>query len=378
MNDISFTKLGTVKSNYFELTYDDFFKKMVDLIFQDSENNYVTYDEKNGYQIVFNGEKYNVKYGNTKIDKTSNIPEIVNGLEKLVNLSSKKREKQEKHKQELIEQEARMNILEGRREEIIENGEKGIFKSDEDKEVFISYLQHKVVDIGKIIVKGIREDAVIFTNLMCSLMVFFGVCFLGATCSEIFKLTVAWTDILKLTIVGNIIVLPPFNYNQLIKSNGLDIRDIIANRKLKKQIKALKKSLEISKVKKGNEKKNIKALELSKTVDKIKQEVINNQPIIIAVSSEFKKLRDKIHAIKNEKNKKEYAEELLSILGQYKTISNETEGNIHQKILDQLVSLTFRVDDTLKEETRARESQEEFKKMIEEVDKKSRRVSGGV
>ena len=91
MEVISFTKLRTVKSNQFELTYDDFFEKMIDLIFQDCENNYVTYDEDNGYQVVFNGKKYNVKYGNTKIDKTSNMPEIVNGLEKLVNLSSKKK-----------------------------------------------------------------------------------------------------------------------------------------------------------------------------------------------------------------------------------------------------------------------------------------------
>ena len=152
--------------------------------------------------------------------------------------------------------------------------------------------------------------------------------------------------------------------------------ELVDKRKIKKQIKALKKSLEMSKSKKGNEKNSVKVAELSETVEKIKQEVINNQPIINAVTEELKKLRDKIQEIKNEKKKKAYAQELLGILGQYKMLANATEGNIHKKILAQLVSLTYRVDETLKEETMARENKEEFKKMIEEVDKKSRRAGG--
>ena len=85
---IIFTKLGTVKSDTFEYTYEDFFQLMRNSINRNIEHNGVKYDEvSDSYEITFNSKAYQVIYRNDKISKKNDHKDIIEALDKLVNLT---------------------------------------------------------------------------------------------------------------------------------------------------------------------------------------------------------------------------------------------------------------------------------------------------
>ena len=143
MNIISFTKLDVVQLKIDdvikdELPTDDFLQRLRQAILNDVSKHQVTYDsEKNNYEIFHNGKKYVVYYGDQKIEKGSEYIDTIQLLNELVELSNTQKRRQE----------CGENVREVQTrpiEEIIENGDDGIFYSEDDKVKYVNYCNKKL------------------------------------------------------------------------------------------------------------------------------------------------------------------------------------------------------------------------------------------
>ena len=80
-NIINFTKIGIVKCDEFEVTFNDFIKKMSYLIMNDCDAYNVFYNDKEDkYFITYNFNRYVVKYGGEYLSKSTS-DEVVEYLD---------------------------------------------------------------------------------------------------------------------------------------------------------------------------------------------------------------------------------------------------------------------------------------------------------
>ena len=435
-NIIYFTKLGTVKSDDFELTYEDFFQMLYDNINRNVEEYGVYYNDKNDcYEIVFNSISCQVKYGNETVNNKCQNKDIRVTLEKLIELTHK----QKKVKKEEKKYQKKLSEAKKEDEDIeqiaIKNGNKGIFNSEEDKKIYISYLINNLkykkgfknaadifsndisgwlstVDVFKKILDffDFYDDDAIFTSSIpacVSLIVFVVAAIL--TSGEIFGiplLLVGFCDLnvfvahdnggkniisFLISLLGCILYSASLPFRFVYSLAKSIITSMLHNSKIKHNIKKKIQMLEKS-LKNGKDKVNTK---VKSKVDAVKENMVEkklqenagnnskvNQQTIKDIIREFQLLKDKVVQIQDEKKKKEYSQELLDIVNYYKEISKtfEKNGNIlatHKNILDQIVSMTFRVDEVLSEEKKAKETEEEFKKMLDEIDTINNETMGG-
>ena len=150
-NIISFTKInisqlkvnGEIKH---ELITSDFIERLEKAIKSDVSKNQVNYDSKKGtYEIYHNGKKYDVFYGDKRIkfykDKItgqdSREIDTAQILNSLVSLSDEQKKVQEFNGNIRIDQSRTI-------EEIMENGDKGIFYSEDDKVKYIEETEKKI------------------------------------------------------------------------------------------------------------------------------------------------------------------------------------------------------------------------------------------
>lgn len=145
MNDsiISFTKIGVVQLRVgdeikSELSTDDFLARLETAIESDVSKHKVTYDNETGnYEIFHNGKKYKVYCGNKIIDKTCSEVDILQNLNNLVDLSNTQKKDQ---------------VYQGNEEEtesrslsdIVRDGDKGVFYTEDDKVKYIEYQEQKI------------------------------------------------------------------------------------------------------------------------------------------------------------------------------------------------------------------------------------------
>ena len=138
MKQIIFTKLGTVKFNDKEYTCEDFFQLVKRNISFDIDKNYIMYDEENNHFVIkIDNTNYQVLYGQENITKYSDKKDIVKSLRDLIEFSEQKRIEQKGRKEVHLSEKVD-------KKKIIENGDKGIFNSDEDKLVYIEYLDKEI------------------------------------------------------------------------------------------------------------------------------------------------------------------------------------------------------------------------------------------
>ncbi len=159
-NVISFTKLGTVKSRTFELTYKRFFSNLRELINNDITNYEVRYNEKEKCYIVkYDGESYIVYCGNDVLRKDEDDKLwILSNLESLVYLSERKRISQ-KISEELEEENYEYRESEmDRRLRVMFNAERGIFKNDKDKKLYIKILKNSKLPVLRSYLADIKND----------------------------------------------------------------------------------------------------------------------------------------------------------------------------------------------------------------------------
>ena len=165
MKSISFTKLGTVKCDDFEYTYEDFYQKMYDSITMNVEKNRVVYNQNGKYFIVkHNNIDYQVKDDQNILKGNKDLNKHLGELVRFTQWREK--QKEEKDKEQQIEEKAK--------DIAIVNGDKGIFNSEEDKIRYINYLKEKIKNNPASVSKQVFLrilDAVLLGNGVAALAV---------------------------------------------------------------------------------------------------------------------------------------------------------------------------------------------------------------
>jgi len=142
MNAITFTKLGVVQLKVDdvikdELPMEDFLQRLRQAIENDVSKHQVIENTNGLYEIFHNGKKYTVFYGKALITKNSPQIDTVQILNELVELSKTQKRIQD-FKEDIKEEKPRsLN-------EIISNGNEGIFYSEDDKIKYIEYRNKKL------------------------------------------------------------------------------------------------------------------------------------------------------------------------------------------------------------------------------------------
>ena len=425
-NSICFTKLKTVKSINFEYTYEDFFDKMIKQISLNIARNKVLYDANNNcYQIIYNGDRYNVLYGSEKLNKDCDNTDIIRLLDKLVEFTIKQEQKKTDEEKALMELENKKLSYAERREQVIKNAEKGIFKSDEDKKIYIDYLKSQmlnVTDTSQISeyfedILDLGEDIYDFFDdhyIFFSIVGFIGVLVPGflttVFLSEIIGVFLFFAGLFIDFIVDPVMLLDSdfglrdmelnvagrvnsFILTTLITAFvktlqipfvlGRSIADIVdnirSNHNTKKKIKLLKKSLSKNIVKRKtsgriNNQEVEAYVEIDKTQETSNEKMNNNEQSkgIDIIIKEFANLKDRIMIITDKAKQKEYAMELKEIISYYKDLSksyNTDSLKLYNKIIDQITSLLFRVNETIKEEEQEKKNDEEYNDLMNEISK---------
>ncbi len=134
-NNIYFTKLGTVKCHEFELTYQDFFTKMTRFISDNIDKYQVIYDkEKDYYEIIYNYDKYRVKYGKEDLKNNCDNSDLLLQIKNLVDLSKTEAIRQKKEKD-------RENEILKKQQEAMNNARLGIINTNEEKKARIAQIK---------------------------------------------------------------------------------------------------------------------------------------------------------------------------------------------------------------------------------------------
>lgn len=385
---ISFTKLGTVKSRSFEYTYSDFIDKMTMFVTHNIENYQVYYNPQDeDYEIVFKGVRYKLKYGKEKLDKKCEREYIVDALDRLVIMT--KRQQAAKKEQEKIDDLEKRQLG-----EIVRNGDKGIFYSEDDKKTYIEYKKNNLNQIS--LTKGLLSEARKFiskrhldldAHIIAALSVIL-VCILGmaSVLSMGFCLFVVEYGVANLFIgfVSSVITAikngegRSYSPNYFLLSGlvglgkmGKDfVGRLIEKMKNNKKLRLLKKSINATRTTQRPMLEQQEEVVEEKKEDKTK----NNDALMQQVLREFIIVHDKVMNLKDKKKKEQYAKELLELTDKYKEEIEKADTSnymIHKNLIDQVVSLGFRVDEELKSEQQDKSTQQEFDTLIEEVDRKT-------
>ena len=345
MKNIIFTKLGTVKFNDQEYTYEDFFLLMKRNISFNVDKNKVRYDEENNcFVIKIDNANYQVLYGQEVITKESDKKDIVKLLHYLIEFTDKKRiEKKEKKEQQ--EKEKKDNEI------IIENGDKGIFNSDEDKLVYIEYLKKEIKRIKALVEEEYPMRIVIYAGAIPSAIV--------VAMTLLFQSPLF---LMFLLIIGGGIFAAGFVVKNRMESYITKIRP------LKKKIESLEKTLSKN-LTKNNQKMNELVEEAEKNGLEEKNENKTN-PAVEVILKDFEELTKKIDQIESVEKKKEYSKGILQIINSFKVASKSFDLlSARQDITNQIVNLSSLVDGTIREEESIRRSQREFEEMLDEVNR---------
>ncbi len=394
MNSLNFTKLGTVKYDESEYTYDDFFQLMQRNITRDVDNNRVYFDiKRNHYIIKILSNSYQVKYGNELINKLSDKKEIITILDKLIELSKKSIEYQKKQEKIVKENELKQQQEVKKNEVAIENGEKGIFNTEEDKKRYISHLKKELSNckfefpslfkIHKSIVDKIWDN-IIFKILVGFNFIGGGLLGLWGMLSFAYTIDLKYVILmlsggaisfqmpLHIALVLSIIISYPFV--SLVKA----IKTHSKKDKIKTKIKALKESLSKSISKEDNNMFDELAKEAEKAeVNQIEKEnSIPEHRAVEEILKEFNVLKNKIVLIQDEKQKNTYIEQLRKLVDYYEEVSItfSEKGNmltVHRQVLEQVIVMSFEVEKLLKEEEKKQQQADEFDRMLDEANRVS-------
>ena len=415
-NVISFTKLGTVKSKYFdECTYSNFFDRMRDLIKKDVSHYQVIHEGKK-YTIIYKGNKYKVNYGDEVLNDDCKRRDVVDSLYWLASLS---RDKKREYDNESEREENERNEL----RRIIRNAERGIFINADDKEKYIEYLKNEDKKDSffkrlfrrlkknflyndydpddvylRFIIDGVfglsllslyfslalaRIPAMVLHTLFNFLGIFLisdfayaGIMHLIYIFSYKFQVDGKWWG--PIGIPWTLINLP----YHLAKTSIEKFRE-------KKTIKALESSLRKDNKKLGREpkinKQQLEALQKQFSEEKeVKQEHLKDETMKIVddTSRIFGRLHKKVKNIENKKAKEEKSKELLVIVNDYMAKSveffvNGIDRKYQVDVENKIQTLEYKIDEILEAEEKERKDKEEFTQTLHEINQTIQYRSGG-
>ena len=405
-NIFYFTKLETVKNNRSdipELTYEDFCKRILEAIKRDVDNNQVTYDhEKDCYVITYKGVSYDVYYDKEKLSRECERKDVVKKLNLLLLTTNKKKKVMSDEKQAAVEKEKT-------RKQIIKNGNKGIFYSDEDKEIYIDYLKDKFDNISS--VKGIiKENMAKLYDFFDEDRVFiiefpFGMIFRGMGALFILAFIVLlFVETFASIFTGNIISLANsegtimniikwmggiwggtsldffleratrdkktgkfFNVmlglSALLTVPALTIKKYVSSRSLRKE---LQNKIEL--IKKSIVKPSEKVLAKEEVKEETKEEELEDvldDSMDQEIMKGFAELNEGILELLDKNPQKlGLSKEILALIGKYKTNTDIDNPIVSRNLYNQVKSLIYRLNSELKKQREVEQSKKEFKTLL--------------
>ena len=374
---VQFTRLKTVKWDNRELTERDFFTKLCIKAKADPDRYYVIYNEKdNTYHMRLNDLDYDVLYNNIPLGKDSENSELVKKLDEYV-----------KYYQNHLLRKEQDEEYRAVSSSAIEDGKKGIFKSDEAKAYYIEYLKEEIARL-----KGKLNDPLLSSDDSTSKLTIL---------HRKLEYTVIGRIIegLRVLLYGTIIVLigipiaagasrllliplfiacipAAFSFTYLLADEhglspiyllGCLIKAVINNISDKKNIKLKMKDYEkrITSLIKSMSNSNL--FVKSEILDDVKISNENsNQKIYDEILSLSYELRDKVKSINNKHRKTIYGEELTDIID---NILGDKTFSKYLSYTDRLKRLTYQVNKELEIERKNEEKNNEVDNLVEECNK---------
>ncbi len=361
MGSINFNLLGTVRIDNKEYTYADFYKIISDGILNNGEKNGVMYDSvDNCYKVVYNYKIYQVFYRGKPLTHNSSQKNIVNELNNLVELTNNKNQEYVWKKE--AEQEENKAYYEA-----IANGDKSVFKTEEDKKRYLKYLKDEI--------KSTKVPWTVFFSalgILASIILTIGTTiYLG-----IYQ---GVSDIMVLInmLLGTGLVFTSAKLYFIDKEEDRYFFDTFKyKRKLKKKVKQLEKSLSKKVTNSIHNTKTMVQEAKINDLDEVKESETKEvkHSAVDVIVEDFEKLTQKIDKIKSVEERKKYSKEILNMINNYKEaaksfIKNGDTLSVHQNIVNQIVSMSERVEGTIRQEEQLARSQKEFEQMLDEVNR---------
>jgi hypothetical protein len=151
---ISFTKIDIVQLKIdneikHELATQDFIDRLKNAIINDVSKHHVSYNTEDGtYEMFHNGRKYSIYFGDKIVDRNCDQIDLIQTLNELVELSENQKNNQ-KFNGDVKEINSRSI------EEIVKDGDDGIFYSEDDKVKYIKYIKEKLSK--KSVLEGVKD-----------------------------------------------------------------------------------------------------------------------------------------------------------------------------------------------------------------------------
>jgi hypothetical protein len=151
---ISFTKIDIVQLKIdneikHELATQDFIDRLKNAIINDVSKHHVSYNTEDGtYEMFHNGRKYSIYFGDKIVDRNCDQIELIQTLNELVELSENQKNNQ-KFNGDVKEIKTRSI------EEIVKDGDDGVFYSEDDKIKYIKYIKEKLSK--KSVFEGVKD-----------------------------------------------------------------------------------------------------------------------------------------------------------------------------------------------------------------------------
>lgn len=323
MQTLKITSLGTVQSDdFFEIVLEKFLKKLERNIKKKKYN--VLYNEKDtNFYILFNGEEYVLELDSEEKKKIleGKYSDYISRLMKLSN-----------NQPEIYKNCVEIALDTERKEEIIENAEKGILPNDEARVIYLEYLKELRVDVLRAYLTGynpkiddtIEEGEKTFLKIS---LLFSSVGFLiGAGISNVLE------SIYPLIGFSGFGLLVPTFFIRLndFFDGDYSFIEVIKQRKIiKHKIKELEKSLNIKKSKSKN---------VNEVLVPIKTYSYEFKDTIY---KEISNVLDKIENVTNKSDKIELKRNVKSILERYNIGLKEAQkGELGS---DDVVALQYRI-----------------------------------
>ena len=392
MENVYFTKIGTVKCNEFELTVSDFVDKMSRLIMSDN-NEYSMYHTNGNYFMVYNGEKYKIKYGKDDLTSDCSNKEILDYVNQLAVLS----DIQGKIQKRIAERNKEKQQEKIRLRQAVENN---IMNTTKEMEAAIELIKCKVNPVTtdeyiKMMNYGELGEAFTATRFVLGFLGGLGLLIGGliTLCSGVAGPSLFW--ILSSITAADGLCLLVFTDDKIsygfrgLYMAALSIAImplailIIAGTRLYEKIRMFFKIKKIkNKIEKHrNGKKSSKTIK-NKNVDEINKLLNSSKveisPIDITMSlKDFTELKEMISQIKDEKIRNKMGQILCKIIDSC-LVSGKVPINkrkkIYDELLDQISELKITINKVLKEQKQYDDSEETHNRLMNEVNEKIEEV----
>ncbi len=373
---VSFTKIDIVQfivndEVKYELPTYEFLQRLKIAIENDVSKHQVIYNSDRGtYSIFHNGKKYDIYYGNQIIDSKFDKAEIIQTLDKLVELSDKQKQNQDFK--------GKVEVVPPRRiDDIIYDGENGIFKSEDDKVKYIKHWKKKLSEnklsecfrdiFSESYDVECSEGWSVFSILMEIASAVLFIFLAGATEIWYFAL-----GIIPCVVDFGVLVCKDYS---IFSTLGM-----LVCRAFKFSFKAaifgIKKAIEKRKIKKLS--KSINEAELSENISKKAPDkvVIKNKNNTLKGESKetMRKILAKLQLIKNKDVIKKYSDKLEELVEMCRNVPEKDYDKVYSGILYQLSYLDGELGEELRKQLAQNVIVNEHSRTMQLVDSISRSV----